>query len=143
MPPTICAFHLGFSLGCRQRGLFEEGVRLQAELTLHDTGIVAIQGNIDTSGGRTAAECFRRSLLAQGPHQVDLASERIKLGPEWARAEEGAGLASHGPGDGLLAGETVIKMLAAVLGGRCRSLRLGVRYPAFPFQSRTYWKQDT
>ena len=106
-------------------------------------GIVAIQGNIDTSGGRTAAKCFRRSLLAQGAYQVDLASERIKLGPERARAEEGAGLASHGPGDGLLAGATVTKMLAAVLGGRCRSLRFGVRYPAFPFRSRTYWKQDT
>ena len=50
-------------------------------------GIVAIQGNIDTSGGRTAAKCFRRSLLAQGAYQVDLASERIKLGPEWARAD--------------------------------------------------------
>ena len=49
----------------------------------------------DTTGGRTAAKCFRRSLLAQRAYQVDLASVRIKLGPDWTRSEEGAGLASQ------------------------------------------------
>ena len=31
----------------------------------------------------------------------------------------------------------------ATLDGRCRSLRPGVRYPAFPVRSRTYLKQGT
>ena len=65
---------------------FEEGVRIQAELTGRDIGIVAIRENIDTSDGSAAAKFFRRSLLAQGAYQVDSASERIKLGLDRARA---------------------------------------------------------
>ena len=59
---------------------FEEGVRIQAELTGRDIGIVAIREHINTSDGSAAAKFFRRSMLAQGAYQVDSASERIKLG---------------------------------------------------------------
>ena len=59
---------------------FEEGVRIQAELTGRDIGIVAVRENINTSDGSAAAKFFRRSMLAQGAYQVDSASERIKLG---------------------------------------------------------------
>ena len=47
---------------------FEEGVRIQAELTGRDIGIVAIRENIDTSDGSAAAKFFRRSMLAQGAY---------------------------------------------------------------------------
>ena len=66
---------------------FEEGVRIQADLTSSDIGILAIRENIDTREGSAAAKFFRRSMLAQGAYQVDSASERIKLGLERARAE--------------------------------------------------------
>ena len=55
---------------------FEEGVRIQAELTGRDIG---------TSDGSAAAKFFWRSMLAQGAYQVDSASERIKLGLARAR----------------------------------------------------------
>ena len=71
----------------RFRRNFEEGVRIQAELTRQHIGIVAIRENIDTREGSAAAKFFRRSILAQGAYQVDSASERIKLGLERARAE--------------------------------------------------------
>ena len=58
---------------------FEEGVRIQAELTGHGIGIVAVRESIDTTAGSAAAKFFRRSMLAQGAYQVDSASERIKL----------------------------------------------------------------
>ena len=66
---------------------FEEGVRIQAELTQRDIAIVAIRENIDTREGSAASKFFRRSMLAQGDYQVDSASERIKLGQDRARAE--------------------------------------------------------
>ena len=66
---------------------FEEGVRIQAELTQRDIAIVALRENIDTREGSAAAKFFRRSMLAQGAYQVDSASERIKLGQDRARAE--------------------------------------------------------
>ena len=65
---------------------FEEGIRIQAELTGRDIGIVAVRESIDTSDGSAAAKFFRRSMLAQGAYQVDSASERIKLGLDRARA---------------------------------------------------------
>ena len=65
---------------------FEEGVRIQAELTGRDIGIVAVRENIDTTDEGPAAKFFRRSMLAQGTYQVDSASERIKLGLDRARA---------------------------------------------------------
>ena len=48
---------------------FEDGVRIQAELTRRNIGIVAIGGNIDTREGSAAAKFFRRSMLAQGAYQ--------------------------------------------------------------------------
>ena len=65
---------------------FEDGVRIQAELTRRDIAIVPLQKNIDTREGSAAARFFRRSMLAQGAYQVDSASERITLGLERARA---------------------------------------------------------
>ena len=66
---------------------FEDGVRIQAELTQRDIAIVALRENIDTREGSAAAKFFRRSMLAQGAYQVDSASERIKLGLDRSRAE--------------------------------------------------------
>ena len=65
---------------------FEDGVRIQAELTWRNIGIVAIRENIDTWEGSGAAKFFRRSMLAHGAYQVDSASERIRLGLDRARA---------------------------------------------------------
>ena len=45
---------------------FEDGVRIQAELTRRNIGIVAIRENIDTREGSAAAKIFCRSMLAQG-----------------------------------------------------------------------------
>ena len=67
---------------------FEEGVRIQAELTGRDIGIVAVRETINTSDDSAAAKYFRRSMLAQDAYQVDSASERIKLGLERARGNE-------------------------------------------------------
>ena len=58
----------------------EDGVRIQAEFTRRNIGIVAIRENIDTREGSAAAKFFRRSMLAQGAYQVDSASEWIRLG---------------------------------------------------------------
>ena len=60
---------------------FKEGVRIQADLTRRDIGIVAIRENIDTSDGSAAAKFLRRSMLAQGAYQVDSTSERIRAKP--------------------------------------------------------------
>ena len=65
---------------------FEEGVRIQAELTGRGIGIVAVRESIDASDGSAVAKFFRRSMLAQGASQVDSASERIRLGLDRARA---------------------------------------------------------
>ena len=66
---------------------FGDGVRIQADLTRRDIGIVAMRENIDTREGNAAAKFFRRSMLAQEAYQVDSASERIRLG--WDRARAG------------------------------------------------------
>ena len=106
---------------------FEDGVRIQAELTERNIGIVALRENIDTGDGSAAAKFFRRFMLAQAAYQVDSTSERIKLGlgpgPGWreaagtpARPDPGAGgavppddgggrgAAADRPGDAVLAG---------------------------------------
>ena len=62
-------------------------MRIQADLTERNIGIVALRENIDTGDGSVAAKFFRRSMLAQGAYQVDSTSERIRLGLERARAE--------------------------------------------------------
>ena len=108
---------------------FEEGVRIQADLTRRDIGIVAVRENIDTREGSAAAKFFRRSMLAQGAYQVDSASEtdqawfgagpgRGKTGGQAAgpqrRAEGavpahgggGSGVAADCPGAGLLSGNS-------------------------------------
>ena len=66
---------------------FEDGVRIQAELTRRNIGIVAIREDIDTREGSAAAKFFRRSMLSQGAYQVDSVSERIGLGLDRARAK--------------------------------------------------------
>ena len=66
---------------------FEDGVRIQMELTQRAIAIVALREHIDTREGSAAARFFRRAMLAQGAYQVDSASERIKLDLDRARAE--------------------------------------------------------
>ena len=78
---TVVAFLDRFSRN------FKEEERIQADLIRQDIGIVAIRENIDTREGSAAAKFFRRSMLAQGAHQVDSAGERIRLGLERAWAE--------------------------------------------------------
>ncbi len=67
---------------------FDEGVRIQAELTKQNVGIVAIRENINTADDSAAAKLFRRMMLAQGAYQVESTSERVKAGLERARAED-------------------------------------------------------
>ena len=85
VPGPTRGYHRGRFLDRFSRN-FEEGVRIQAELTGRDIGIVAVRENINTSDDSAAAKYFRRSMLAQGAYQVDSASERIKLGLNRARA---------------------------------------------------------
>ncbi len=66
---------------------FEEGVKIQADLTRADICTAAIRENIETREDNAAAKLFGRSMLAQGAYQVDSASERVKLGLERARVE--------------------------------------------------------
>ena len=66
---------------------FDEGVKIQAELTRQNIGIVAIRERIDTADDSAAAKLFRRMMLAQGAYQVESTSERIKAGLERAKAE--------------------------------------------------------
>ena len=66
---------------------FEEGVRIQADLTSRNIGIVAIKEGIDTTDDSAAAKYFRRMMLANGAYQADSTSERIKVGQERAKAE--------------------------------------------------------
>ena len=66
---------------------FEEGVRIQADLTSRNIGIVAIKEGIDTTDDSAAAKYFRRMMMANGAYQADSTSERIKVGQERAKAE--------------------------------------------------------
>ena len=66
---------------------FDEGVRIQADLTGRNIGIVAIKEGIDTTDDSAAAKYFRRMMLANGAYQADSTSERIKVGQERAKAE--------------------------------------------------------
>ena len=66
---------------------FDEGVRIQADLTGRGIGIVAIKEGIDTTDDGAAAKYFRRMILANGAYQADSTSERIKVGQERAKAE--------------------------------------------------------
>ena len=45
---------------------FDEGVRIQAELTKQEIGIISIREDINTADDSTAAKLFRRMMLAQG-----------------------------------------------------------------------------
>ena len=66
---------------------FEEGVRIQAELTGRDIGIVAIRENINTSDGSAAAKFFRRSMLAQEglPSGLRQWTYQVGVRPSWGR----------------------------------------------------------
>ena len=75
---------------------FEDGVRIQAELTRRNICVVAIRENIDTREGSAAAKFFRRSMLAQGAYQVDSASERIQAGAAPGPRQRKAGGAPSG-----------------------------------------------
>ena len=82
---------------------FEDGVRIQAEITRRNIGIVAIRKNIDTREGSAAAKFFRRSMLAQGAYQVDSASasgKRVGRPPALSveQAEQCRRMAGQGSG---------------------------------------------
>ena len=66
---------------------FDEGVRIQADLTNRNIGIVAIKEGIDTTDDSAAAKYFRRMMMANGAYQADSTSERVKVGQERAKAE--------------------------------------------------------
>ena len=66
---------------------FDEGVRIQADLTGRNIGIVAIKEGIDTTDDRAADKYFRRMMMSNGAYQADSTSERIKVGQECAKAE--------------------------------------------------------
>ena len=66
---------------------FEEGVRIQADLTRGDIGIVSNRENIDTWEGARRPSSFGGPRWPRRAYQVDSASERIKLGLEHAMAE--------------------------------------------------------
>ena len=65
---------------------FEERVRIQAELTKQEIGIISIREDINTADNSAAAKLFRRMMLAQGAYQVDATSERVKAGLDRAKA---------------------------------------------------------
>ena len=46
---------------------FDEGVRIQVDLTKQNVGIVAIRENINTTDDSAAAKLFRRMMMARGP----------------------------------------------------------------------------
>ena len=55
-------------------------MRVQAELTQRNIGIVAIREGINTSDFSAAARFFQHSMLAQGAYQLESASERVRDG---------------------------------------------------------------
>ena len=66
---------------------FDEGVRIQADITNRNIGIVAIKEGIETTDDSAAAKYFRRMMMANGAYQADSTSERIKAGQDCAKAE--------------------------------------------------------
>ena len=66
---------------------FDNGVRIQANLTKQQIGIVSIREDINTADDSAAAKFYRRIMMANGAYQVESTSERIKAGLERAKAE--------------------------------------------------------
>lgn len=66
---------------------FEEGVKIHADLTKQQIGIISVKEDINTADDSSAAKYFRRMMMANGAYQVDATSERVKAGLDRARAE--------------------------------------------------------
>ena len=66
---------------------FEEGVRIQAELTRQRIGIISVKEDINTADASAAAKYFRRMMMVNGAYQIDATSERVKAGLDRAKAE--------------------------------------------------------
>ena len=66
---------------------FDEGVKIIADLTSRNIGIVAIKEGINTADDSAAAKYFRRMMMANCAYQTDSTSERIKAGQERAKTE--------------------------------------------------------
>ena len=66
---------------------FEEGVKIQTDLTKQQIGIISVKEDINTTHDIAAALFFRRMMMANGAYQVDATSERVRAGLERARAE--------------------------------------------------------
>ena len=62
-------------------------MKIQADLTKRNIGIVAIKEGIDTADDSAAAKFFRRMMMGSGAYQADSTSERIKAGQDRAKAE--------------------------------------------------------
>ena len=66
---------------------FEDGVRIQADLTERNIGIVALRENIDTGDGSAAAKFFRRSpCWRRGPTRWTRPASASSWGLDQARA---------------------------------------------------------
>ena len=74
---------------------FDEGVRIQADLTRRNIGIVAIKEGIDTTDDSAVAKLLCRMMMANGACQADSTSERIKAGQGRAKAPLGGHQPSH------------------------------------------------
>ena len=61
---------------------FDEGVRLQADLTKQDIGIVVIREDINTADDSAAAKFYRWIVMANGAYQsgVHQRTHKIRLG---------------------------------------------------------------
>ena len=68
---------------------FDEGVRIQADLTNRNIDIIAINEGIDTADDSAAAKLFRRIMMANGVYQADSTIERIKVGQDVPRPNGG------------------------------------------------------
>ena len=70
-------------------------MRIQADLTRRNIGIVAIKEGIDTTDDSAVAKLFCRMMMANGAYQADSTSERIKAGQDRAKAPLGGHQPSH------------------------------------------------
>ena len=72
-PPTRAGPNYTVDVACLDRFSrnFDQGVKIQAELTKKNIGIVAIRENINTADDSAAAKLFRRMMLARGAYQVE------------------------------------------------------------------------
>ena len=67
---------------------FDEGVRVQAELTERGIWLISIQEGINTADENAGARFFRRSMLGNAAFLAESTSEQIRAGHRRARAQD-------------------------------------------------------